>query len=118
MNFDEVLYIKGRKNYTQFVTEKRNYLILGTIKNIESLLPNSRFCRVHKSYVVPLARIKKFDREMILLIGKNEKDPDIIIPIGRVYSNELMKRLVLIPQLGKMNSNLTKSVRWLMQEAI
>jgi DNA-binding LytR/AlgR family response regulator len=117
VNFNEVLFIKASKNYVQIVTEKRNYLSTGAIRNVGRLLPKSKFCRVQRSYIANIERIKKFDRETLYLAGKNVCEPDIIIPIGRIYINDLIKRLIIIPDPSKQKNKRTESVTRLTREA-
>ena len=78
--YDEILYVEGLKDYVKIFTiqKPRPYLSRLTLKAIEAKLPDDAFCRVHKSFIVPLARISSFQRTK-LFIGKQE------IPVGSSY---------------------------------
>ncbi|GAB3640119.1 LytR/AlgR family response regulator transcription factor [Spirosoma arcticum] len=76
---DEILYVEGLKDYVKIFTtqQSRPFLSRLTLKAIEAKLPDD-FCRVHKSFIVPLARISSFQRTK-LFVGKQE------IPVGSSY---------------------------------
>ncbi len=48
------------------------------MKAILELLPQNDFVRVHRSYIVPLARIESIRHKMLLIEGKE-------VPIGTSY---------------------------------
>ena len=53
---------------------------------MDEKLPESKFARIHKSFIVALDKINSIRAEQVM-IG------DIAIPIGRVYKNEFQKKL-------------------------
>ena len=57
-----------------------------TIKSLADRLAANAFVRVHKSYLIPLDRIDTIEDNTISLEGK-------LIPIGRAYRVDLMRRL-------------------------
>jgi DNA-binding LytR/AlgR family response regulator len=80
--YDDVLYIEGLKDYVKLHTTQQTkpYLSRLTLKAVEAKLPDSLFCRVHKSFIVSLAKISSFQRTK-LFIGKQE------IPVGSSYAD-------------------------------
>lgn len=76
--FDDILYIKGERDYLSIVTEQRKILVLLNFKYFEDLLPKDRFFRVHKSYMVALNKIVNIENNMIHI-------KDTSIPIGSSY---------------------------------
>ena len=52
-------YIQALGDYVKFVTEKDNFVVLATMKSFEEQLPNERFLRTHKSYIVNLEKIER-----------------------------------------------------------
>lgn len=68
---DKILYIKGLKDYVCIYTTEsdRALIALTTMKAIEDKLPASKFCRVHRSYIVNIGRIDSVERGRIS-IGK------------------------------------------------
>lgn len=52
--FDNILYVKGLRNYIKIVTKDKIVISYMRMKNIEKILPSKTFFRVHRSYIVNL----------------------------------------------------------------
>ena len=89
INFQEILYIEGCKNYLKIITENKTHLVLLTMKRLEQLLPVSLFRRVHKSFIVSLDKIIEFDADTVYLKNKQ-------LPIGQLYKGELEKAVLIV----------------------
>jgi len=82
----DILYIESMKDYIKVFTINGTIITKQSITSVEEMLPEKEFIRVHRSYIVSLNRIKTFTSELIE-IDKTE------IPIGKLYRNEVLKRL-------------------------
>ncbi|MBS1946307.1 MAG: response regulator transcription factor [Bacteroidetes bacterium] len=82
----EILYLEAMKDYTKIITEKKNYLVLETITGMHNKLPNEKFIRVHRSYVVNKEKIE-IAKPNAIKIGSHE------LPIGKMYKSVLAKHL-------------------------
>jgi DNA-binding LytR/AlgR family response regulator len=83
VNFEDILFCEGMKDYTQIYIKGRSEPIL-TLNNLKSFsfkLPSEEFIRVHRSYIVSLAHIDSIARNEIY-IGKK------IIPIGDSFKDD------------------------------
>lgn len=82
INFDDILYIEGLKDYIKVFTtgEAKPILSLNSIKALEQKLPGDRFMRVHRSYIVNLNRIETIERSRIIF-GK------VYIPVSEQYKD-------------------------------
>lgn len=81
---DDILYIEGLKEYVRFVCSgNRRYVTLESLRNLEELLPNQQFSRVHKSYIVAKSKVSALDGNM-LEIGT------VKIPISRGKRDEVV----------------------------
>lgn len=78
----QIKYIEGCGNYVIVFTDGREIIVAETMTHMESRLPDDRFIRVHKSFIVSLIRINQIEGNMIRLSGKT-------IPIGRTYKIHL-----------------------------
>lgn len=87
--YREILWIQAIKDYIKIKTEDSVYYHRATIKSIALRLADHDFIRVHKSYIIPLERIDSIEENTISLANK-------LIPIGRAYRVDLMKRLDFI----------------------
>lgn len=88
INFDDILYIEGLKDYIKVYTRNSPKAVLSliTMKSVEAKLPASRFMRVHRSFIVNLARVETVDRGRIVF-GKE------YIPVGDQYKERFQKFL-------------------------
>lgn len=82
----DILYIESMKDYLKVVTEKKTLITKQPLSTVEAMLPASGFLRIHRSYIVALAKIHSFNHELVE-IGDTE------IPIGSLYRSEVRKRL-------------------------
>ena len=82
----DILYIESMKDYVKVFTVTGTIITKQSISSVEEMLPDKEFVRVHRSFIVSVARIKTFTSE-ILEIEKTE------IPIGKLYRNGVMKVL-------------------------
>jgi len=58
VDVDDILYIEGMKDYLRIVCTEKKIMTLQSFSKIEESLPPERFCRVHKSYLVALGKIR------------------------------------------------------------
>lgn len=88
INFNEILYIEGLKDYVKVFTQNsaRPFLSLTTMKHLESKLPESRFMRVHRSFIVNLEKIDTIERSRIVF-GKT------YIPVSDQYKDKFQEYL-------------------------
>jgi len=82
----DILYIEGLKDFIKVHTPQKVFVVSERLSYMEDKLPENKFARVHKSYIVALDKIKSVQTEQVL-IG------DISIPVGRVYKNEFLKKV-------------------------
>ena len=83
VNFEDILFCEGMKDYTQIYIKGRSEPIL-TLNNLKSFsfkLPSEEFIRVHRSYIVSLTHIDSIARNEIY-VGKK------IIPIGDSFKDD------------------------------
>jgi DNA-binding LytR/AlgR family response regulator len=83
---DDIKYIEGLKEYVSYYTSEKRIIVLQSLKSIEESLPSDKFIRVHRSYIVPINKIKTLD-------GNQVQIGDKLIPIGRSYKEDVMKRV-------------------------
>lgn len=83
---DDILYIEGMRDYRCLHTVNGKLLTQQTFGSFESLLPSSRFQRIHKSYLVSLSRIESIEKHRVK-IG-NER-----LPISESYRNTFYRAI-------------------------
>ena len=86
INYDDLLFIEGQHEYVTFHTPQRRVTALFALKDLEEMLPQERFIRVHKSYIVSFNHIQDLDKSEVTVAGMK-------IPVGASYRDELLARL-------------------------
>lgn len=64
---NELRYIEALGDYVKLVTEHDALVVLSTMKAFEALLPKDRFLRIHKSYIVNLDKVERYNSKVIEL---------------------------------------------------
>jgi len=88
INFEDILYIEGLKDYIKvFLQNETNPLLsISSLKLLEEKLPKESFMRVHRSFIVNLKKVKTIERSRIIF--GNE-----YIPIGDQYKEKFLQYL-------------------------
>ena len=85
---NEIYYCKANGNYCEiYFKDNTKKMVSKKIKEMEAIINNSRFFRVHNSYVVNTTYIKEFiknDGQYLVL------DNGVSIPISRSKKDELL----------------------------
>jgi two-component system, LytTR family, response regulator len=76
--FSEIVYVESQEEYIKIVTTKKVYFSKMTTNEMESLLPEHLFIRIHRSYIISVSKIESYTAEEVLVNG-------ISFPIGRSY---------------------------------
>jgi two-component system LytT family response regulator len=83
---NELRYIEALGDYVKLVTEDDSLIVLSTMKAFEALLPKERFLRIHKSYIVNLDKVVRYNSKVIEL--DNE-----VLPLSRNRKTDLVEAL-------------------------
>ncbi len=86
----DIVYCESDDNYTKFfLSDGQYYLITKSLKDIQELLEDRGFLRVHRQYIINLDQIKKFYKgEGSYLLMTNNKS----IPISRMHKEKLIEQ--------------------------
>lgn len=82
----DVLYIESMKDYIKIFTDDGTLITKQSISSVEEMLPENEFARVHRSYIVPLKKIRSYTSELIEISNTT-------IPIGKLYRNTTLRKL-------------------------
>lgn len=83
---NEINWVEALGDYIKLVTEEANIVVLSTMKSFEKELPAERFLRIHKSYIVNLGKVEKFNSKNVEVNGKQ-------IPLSRNKKQDLAEAL-------------------------
>lgn len=82
----DITMVRKDSNYLEIHTTSKKILLRGTMTEIFSILPESLFARVHKSYVVSILHIDTVGPSEVIVSG-------ISVPLSPNYRNDLLNRI-------------------------
>lgn len=85
--YDEVMYVEAMQNYSVIQTLTGKLTTLTSLKKMEAFFPDDRFWRVHKSYIISLARVEAIE-------GNQVKIGQKMIPLSKNVREEVIRRLM------------------------
>ncbi len=87
INYNDILYIEGLKDYVKIHTLAHDKPILTrqNLKKIGAQLPEDLFIRVHRSYIVALNKIQKVAKQKLIIHGTD-------IPLGDLFKDDFLQR--------------------------
>ena len=84
---DEILVVESLRDYLKITTQTNKYIIHSTLTNFTSLLPESNFIRIHRSFTIAIDKIDVVEGNSIEIEG-------IRYVIGRSYIEEVKKKVL------------------------
>ena len=84
---DEILVVESLRDYLKITTQTNKYIIHSTLSNFTSLLPESNFIRIHRSYTIAIDKIDTVEGNSIGIEG-------IRYVIGRSYIEVVKKKIL------------------------
>jgi two-component system response regulator LytT len=88
---EDIYYIEALKDYVVIHTLETRYTIHSTMKDIDAKMGKEYFIRVHRSFIVQLAKIATIEYPNLTLENILKS-----IPIGGSYRDDLNKRIKLV----------------------
>jgi two-component system, LytTR family, response regulator len=83
---DDILYIEGMRDFRCLHTTNGKLLTQQTFGSFESLLPSTRFQRIHKSYLVSLPHIEIIEKHRV-------KIANTLLPISETYRDSFYRAI-------------------------
>ncbi|HMG07259.1 MAG TPA: LytTR family DNA-binding domain-containing protein [Mucilaginibacter sp.] len=83
INIAEILYVEGLKNYVSIFTKDGRIMVLLPMHELEKRLEGHAFIRIHRSYIIPINKIRIVEGNRIFLT--NIAEP---IPLGESYKTK------------------------------
>jgi len=94
LKISSIIYIQAEGDYTQVITsEGRKGLILKSMKEWNSRLPSSHFCRIHRSYIVNLDFVDRIEKEYNYDFSVTLKNCEKILIMSRRYARLLKDKM-------------------------
>jgi len=86
IDFDKILWIESLNDYLKIETTDGTKVTRETISTIEMKLPQDKFLRIHRSFIIAINRIEFYSNEEVIIQNKS-------IPISRTYKEQVIQRL-------------------------
>lgn len=87
IEFEDIMLIEGLDDYIRIHLKNKSVITARlSMKGILEKLPPALFIRVHRSYIIPIKKVKT-------LYNKTIQIEDFVIPIGDTYKDEVNKHL-------------------------
>ena len=68
---NEIQYIEADRNYCKLFTKTRQYLLVSTLKQVASKLPEKIFVRIHRSYIANLFHIDEIGQNYVVISSRS-----------------------------------------------
>ncbi len=82
----DIVFIESLKSYVRIKTVSDEIISHNSISSMQNLLPDHKFLRLHRSFIINIDYISTFSPAQVDLNG-------IVIPIGRKYKEAVKKKL-------------------------
>jgi len=83
----EIKWVEALHDYVRIVTKEQSIIVLSTLKRMEKLLPKDEFLRIHRSFLVNMSRVEKFNHKNLEIDGK-------ILPLSRKKKAAVSEKLI------------------------
>lgn len=86
INVNEICWIESIKDYVKVVLLDKTYVSKHKISLLEELLPEEQFCRIHRSFIISVPKVERYNAYAVEMLGKE-------LPIGRNYKQQTQRCL-------------------------
>lgn len=89
LKIDDILYAEAMGDYVKLYTTDRFYSVHSSLKEVETKLPESRFLRVHRSFIIQVGKIDTIEGGTLIINRK-------MVPVADTYRAALNRRLRIL----------------------
>jgi len=69
LEFNDILFVEAMQKYVQIYTVDNKIVSLLSLSKIEETLPNQRFVRIHRSFIINIEKIENIEGNMVRMGG-------------------------------------------------
>ena len=90
LDAEEILFVESDGNYCTIIMENSQKIVITKkLKEMNSILPENQFFRIHNSYIINLKKIKEFIKsEGYVIMESNHR-----IPVARQRKSDFLEKL-------------------------
>lgn len=86
VDISELLWVEAMGDYVKLITTTERIVVLSTMRAMADKLPEDRFLRIHRSYIVNLEKVDNFTSTRVEISGN-------LLPMSRSRKPDLERRL-------------------------
>ena len=86
---DDILFAEAMGDYVKLYTAQKFFAIHTTLKTVEERLPANKFIKIHRSYIVAIAKIDTIQDGALIVNGKS-------LPVADTYRASLNKKMNIL----------------------
>ncbi len=90
LNVADIIYFEAQNQYIMIYTTEGNHLVRYNIGDFEEQLKNDGFFRIHRGYLISLAKVKKLVKSEVIM---EAAEGDINLPVSRSNVKSLKETL-------------------------
>jgi len=83
VNPENIYYVESMKDYVKVITENEVLITKSNIGKFLEILPEGKFIRIHKSYIINLNKFTSYDNSCVTIMGKE-------LPFGYTYKENFL----------------------------
>lgn len=101
LKFETIIWIEALENYVLIVTEYERHTVYFTMKALENQLPENKFVRIHRSFIINMDKIIKIEDNFVkikYLEKEKNKEKEIVkeIPLAKTMKKNIIEKIKII----------------------
>jgi len=89
IKINDIVFVESLRNYCRIKLNDSEITVLKTLTSIQELLPESKFVRIHRSFLI--------NKDNITSVSPSKIEINhMTIPVGRKYKDEVKKKMLLV----------------------
>ena len=89
IKINDIVFVESLRNYCRIKLIDSEITVLKTLTSVQELLPESKFVRIHRSFLINKDNITSVSPSKIEI-------NNMTIPVGRKYKDEVKKKMLLV----------------------
>ncbi|GAB4021024.1 LytTR family DNA-binding domain-containing protein [Spirosoma migulaei] len=82
----DILFIEGLADYIKVNTREKSYVVSEKLGYMEAKLPDDKFIRVHKSFIIAWDKLVSYNTDQVTLATAT-------LPLGRLYKGAFLRKI-------------------------
>lgn len=82
----DIIFMEGLADYIKVHTNEKSYVASEKLGFMEQKLPNDKFIRVHKSFIIAWDKLLSYNTDQVTLVTET-------LPLGRLYKGAFLRKI-------------------------